>query len=132
MTTSRAVASSAEVISSQINIRGSHPRSNRWTYLVRPDLPDDDSLFAEMFRSTVSVVRAGGTIALPSPSDRCAEFRRWIEPPRCTFRPSGRNVVDTIRACTGSGRSPAVSHPLIGARVVGDTADVLPDTPTGA
>lgn len=88
----------------------SHPRSNRWTYLTRPDLPDDDSLFAQMFRLNVSVVRAGGTIALPSPTDQCVEFRRWIEPPRCTFRPSGLVVVDAIRACTGSGRYPVVSR----------------------
>lgn len=82
----------------------SHPRSGRWAYLVRPDLPDDDRLFAEMFRLNVSVVRAGGTIALPSPADRGAMFRRWIEPPRCTFRPSGLVVVDSIRACSGQRR----------------------------
>jgi hypothetical protein len=79
----------------------SHPRSGRWAYLVRPDLTDDDRLFAEMFRLNVSVVRSGGTIALPSPSDRGAMFRRWVEPPRCTFRPSGLAVVDAIRACSG-------------------------------
>ncbi|WP_330250484.1 DNA-directed RNA polymerase subunit beta [Nocardia sp. NBC_00565] len=82
----------------------SHPRSGRWAYLVRPDLPDDVSLFAEMFRLNVSVVRAGGTIALPSPADRGALFRRWVEPPRCTFRPSGLVVVDSIRACSGQYR----------------------------
>ncbi len=84
----------------------SHPRSGRWTYLVRPDLPDDDSLFAEMFRLNVSVVRAGGTIALPSPTDRGGMFRRWVEPPRCTFRPSGLVVVDAIRTRSGQ-RPPA-------------------------
>jgi hypothetical protein len=64
----------------------SHPRSQRWSYLVRPDLPNDDSLFAEMFRLDVSIVRAGGEIALPSPTDRCALFRHWIEPPRSGAR----------------------------------------------
>jgi hypothetical protein len=88
----------------------SHPRSNRWTYLVRSDLPDDDSLFAEMFRLNVSVVRAGGTIALPSPTDQCVEFRRWVEPPQCTFRPSGLVVVDSIRACAGPGTCRAVAR----------------------
>lgn len=79
----------------------SHPRSNRWTYLIRPDLPDEVRLFAEMFRLDVSVVRTGGTIALPSPTDQCVEFRRWVEPPCCTFRPSGRVVLDAIRVCAG-------------------------------
>ncbi|MEV6138089.1 DNA-directed RNA polymerase subunit beta [Nocardia sp. NPDC051990] len=78
----------------------SHPRSNRWTLLVRPDIPDDVRLFAELFRLNVSVVRTGGTIALPSPIDKGAQFRRWIEPPRCAFRPSGLVVVDAIRACS--------------------------------
>lgn len=78
----------------------SHPRQNRWTYLVRPDIPDDVRVFAEMYRLDVQVIRAGGTVALPSPADQGIQFRRWIEPPRCTFRPSGLVVVDTIRACS--------------------------------
>lgn len=82
----------------------SHTRSVRWTFLIRPDLPDEVGLFAEMFRLNVSVIRDGGTIALPSPTDQRVEFRRWIEPPRCTFRPSGLVVVDSIRACAGHSR----------------------------
>ncbi|MFE3443921.1 DNA-directed RNA polymerase subunit beta [Nocardia sp. NPDC059180] len=81
----------------------SHVRSGRWTFLVRPDLPDETALFAEMFRLDVSVVRTGATIALPSPSDRGERFRRWIQPPRCPFRPSGLSVVDSIRACAARG-----------------------------
>ncbi len=77
----------------------SHPRSHRWTFLIQPDLPEDDRSFAEMFRSNVSVVRTGGTIALPGPSERGAEFRVWVEPPRSAFRPSGRAVLDAVRAC---------------------------------
>lgn len=88
----------------------SHPRSGRWTYLVRPDIPDDVRLFAEMFRLNVSVVRAGGTIALPSPSDQAVEFRRWVEPPRCTFRPSGLVVVDSIRACSAQPMQRRAAH----------------------
>ncbi|MET8773419.1 DNA-directed RNA polymerase subunit beta [Nocardia sp. NPDC004654] len=75
----------------------SHPRSKRWSFLIRPDLPDDVRLFAEMFRLDVSVVRTGGTIALPSPADECAMFRCWVELPRSRFRPSGLVVVDAIR-----------------------------------
>lgn len=45
----------------------SHIRSGRWSFLIRPDLPDDTTLFAEMFRLDISVVRTGATIALPSP-----------------------------------------------------------------
>lgn len=80
----------------------SHLRSNRWSFLVRPDLPDETPLFAELFRIDVSVVRTGGTIALPSPTDWGARFRRWIQPPRCAFRPSGRTVIESIRSCTGA------------------------------
>lgn len=77
----------------------SHPRSKRWTYLTRPDLPDDRALFAEMFRLNVSVVRAGGTVALPSPADRGTTFRAWVERPDSAFRPSGSVVVAAIRGC---------------------------------
>ncbi|MEU7766191.1 hypothetical protein AB0B25_13800 [Nocardia sp. NPDC049190] len=84
----------------------SHPRSRRWSYLIRPDLPDDDSLFTEMFRLDVSVVRAGGEIALPSPTDQCTRFRHWIEPPRCAFRPSGRVIVESIRDLTRTASFP--------------------------
>ncbi|MEU7633378.1 DNA-directed RNA polymerase subunit beta [Nocardia sp. NPDC049220] len=88
----------------------SHPRSVRWTYLIRPDLPDEDSLFAELFRLNVSVVREGGTIALPSPTDQRVEFRRWVDPPRCMYRPSGAVVLNAIRACFGPGKHRAVTH----------------------
>lgn len=77
----------------------SHIRSGRWSFLIRPDLPDDTALFAEMFRLDIFVVRTGATIALPSPTDRGELFRRWIQPPRCPFRPSGRLVIDSVRAC---------------------------------
>ncbi|MEV4130393.1 DNA-directed RNA polymerase subunit beta [Nocardia sp. NPDC049707] len=97
----RAVKSRMRQHDSDIGPILSHPRSGRWTYLVRPDIPDDVRLFAEMFRLDVSVVRTGGTIALPSPVDHCVEFRRWVQPPRCTFRPSGLVIVDAIRACSG-------------------------------
>ncbi|WP_330232897.1 DNA-directed RNA polymerase subunit beta [Nocardia sp. NBC_00508] len=88
----------------------SHPRSRRWTYLIRPDLPDEVSLFAELFRLNVSVVRDGGTIALPSPTGECPGFRHWVEPPRSMYRPSGRAVLDAIRACSGPGRRRAATH----------------------
>ncbi|WP_330229862.1 DNA-directed RNA polymerase subunit beta [Nocardia sp. NBC_00508] len=77
----------------------SHPRSRRWTYLVRPDLPDEVRLFAELFRLDVSIARGGAQIALPSPADRPPCFRVWVEPPRDTFRPSGAIVVAAIRVC---------------------------------
>ncbi|MGW4770372.1 DNA-directed RNA polymerase subunit beta [Nocardia sp. NPDC004278] len=77
----------------------SHPRSRRWTFIVRPDLPDDVPLFSELFRLNVTVARSGAQIALPSPADWQAGLRVWIELPRDTFRPSGVAVVDAIRAC---------------------------------
>ncbi|MEU1983631.1 DNA-directed RNA polymerase subunit beta [Nocardia sp. NPDC019395] len=79
-----------------------HPRSNRWSFLIRPDLPDDVPLFAEMFRYDVSVIRTGGTIALPSPADLDTHLRQWIEPPRCPVRPSGHTVTGAVRAVTGT------------------------------
>jgi hypothetical protein len=77
----------------------SHPRSQRWTFLTQPDLPEDMTLFAELFRLDVSVVRAGGTVALPSPADRGTGFRAWVVCPRSGFRPSGSVVVAAIRGC---------------------------------
>ncbi len=77
----------------------SHPRSKRWTFLVVPDLPDDNlALFGELFRLNASVARVGARIALPSPIGR-HRFRIWVQPPRNSYRPSGRAVVEAIRAC---------------------------------
>ncbi|WP_405166294.1 DNA-directed RNA polymerase subunit beta [Nocardia sp. NBC_01499] len=91
-----------------------HVGSNRWTFLVRPDVPDDDTrLFNQLFPLNVSIVRAGA-IALPSPTgEPGGGSRRWIELPRNTFRPSARVVVDAILGCTGinrESRSLAVHH----------------------
>ncbi|MFI9632620.1 DNA-directed RNA polymerase subunit beta [Nocardia sp. NPDC051929] len=77
----------------------SHPRSKRWTYLTQPDLPDDITLFAEMFRLNVSLVCAGGTVALPSPADQGTTFRSWVVRPASAFRPAGSVVVAAIRGC---------------------------------
>lgn len=75
----------------------SHPRSQRWTFIIRPDVPDDVRLFAEMFRFNVSIVRDGGTIGLPSPADRGTAFRAWIVRPDSHVRPSGWVIVRAIR-----------------------------------
>ncbi|MGW4091837.1 DNA-directed RNA polymerase subunit beta [Nocardia sp. NPDC004750] len=75
-----------------------HSRSDRWTFLIVADLPDDDRLFAELFRLDVSVARSGATIALPSPTAASGAIRQWIVPPRGPYRPSGRVVLETIRA----------------------------------
>ena len=76
-----------------------HIRSSRWTFLCRPDLPNDMRLFAELFRIDVSVVPFGGEIALPSPQDVTVGYRSWVVPPRDTFRPSGAVIIDAVRAC---------------------------------
>ncbi|MET9288876.1 DNA-directed RNA polymerase subunit beta [Nocardia beijingensis] len=75
-----------------------HPRSQRWTFLTGPDLPEDIRLFAEMSRLGVSILRAG-EIALPGPGQRPGLFRAWVHPPRDAYRPSGRAVVEAIRGC---------------------------------
>ncbi|BDT96622.1 hypothetical protein IFM12275_65980 [Nocardia sputorum] len=74
-----------------------HPRSQRWTFLAGADLPDGITLFAEMSRLQVSIIRGGGIIALPGPGQRPGLFRAWIQPPRNSFRPSARTVVNAIR-----------------------------------
>jgi hypothetical protein len=76
-----------------------HPRSQRWTFLTRADFPDDIGLYAEMSRVQVSIIRGGGFIALPGPGQRPGLFRAWVQPPRDSFRPSGRVVIDAIRGC---------------------------------
>ncbi|WP_174372216.1 hypothetical protein [Nocardia araoensis] len=74
-----------------------HPRSGRWTFLIRPDIDVSDvKLFAEMFRLDVNVARTGASIALPSPSAEA--IRHWIVPPRNPFRPSGQVVIAGVRA----------------------------------
>ncbi|PXX60288.1 hypothetical protein DFR70_110128 [Nocardia tenerifensis] len=77
-----------------------HIRSRRWTFLCRPDIPEDDMLFTELFRLDVSIVPFGGEVALPSPTDTQTPSRAWVVPPRDTFRPSGAVIIDYLRACT--------------------------------
>lgn len=79
----------------------SHPRSKRWSFLIRPDVPDDMRLFAELFRLNVCMSPFGAQIALPSPVCGPISFRTWVQAPRDSFRPSGLAVVESIRACTG-------------------------------
>ncbi|WP_338772071.1 DNA-directed RNA polymerase subunit beta [Nocardia vulneris] len=81
----------------------SHVRSKRWTFLIRPDLPEDVRLFAELFRLNVSIVPIGGEIALPSPGNPGTGYREWIVPPENTFRPSGVSIVNTVRSCRNMG-----------------------------
>ncbi|MET9289885.1 DNA-directed RNA polymerase subunit beta [Nocardia beijingensis] len=76
-----------------------HPRSGRWTFLIRPDIDlSDVKLFAEMFRLDVNVARTGASIALPSPAASAEAIRHWIVPPRNAFRPSGQVVIAGVRA----------------------------------
>ncbi|WP_433662855.1 DNA-directed RNA polymerase subunit beta [Nocardia sp. CA-128927] len=81
----------------------SHLRSSRWTFLCRPDLPNDMTLFAELFRLNVTLVPHGAEIALPAPSDTRTGHRHWIVAPRDTFRPSGLIVLTALRSCTARG-----------------------------
>ncbi|MBF6572865.1 DNA-directed RNA polymerase subunit beta [Nocardia farcinica] len=81
----------------------SHPRSKRWTYLVQPDFPQDVPTFSEMFRLNVTITSPGADIALPTPSATGVAFRLWVDQPTNPFRPSGRAVIESIRACLASG-----------------------------
>ncbi|MFB8279560.1 DNA-directed RNA polymerase subunit beta [Nocardia colli] len=81
-----------------------HPRSKRWTFLVRPDVPTDDTpLFRELFRLDVHIVPQGASIALPAPTDSSRDIRHWVTPPRGTFRPSGFAVIEAISSLAATG-----------------------------
>ncbi|WP_280232997.1 DNA-directed RNA polymerase subunit beta [Nocardia cyriacigeorgica] len=82
----------------------SHPRSGTWTFLVRPDLPESDRLFAQLYGVGVAVHRYGGEIALPSPGDRPFTMRQWVEPLRDRFRPSAAMVVAAVSRCLPVGK----------------------------
>ncbi|WP_280246279.1 DNA-directed RNA polymerase subunit beta [Nocardia abscessus] len=78
----------------------SHPRSKRWTFLVRPDVPADMPLFTELFRLNATLAPIGAQIGLPSPADGVgAQFRVWAQAPSDSYRPSALAVVGAIRDC---------------------------------
>jgi hypothetical protein len=81
-----------------------HPPAAMWTFLIRPDLPEGDGLYAELFRYGGKVIRDGGVIALPSPTNPIGGYRQWVEAPHDNYRPSGRVVIDGLRACLPSER----------------------------
>lgn len=75
-----------------------HPRSDRWSILVQPDLEQDVPLFGELFARNVIVAPIGAEIALPGSTDVHGDrYRYWINPPTSGYRPSGASVVDLIR-----------------------------------
>lgn len=80
------------------------PRSGSWTFLIRPDIPDDAPTFAGLFRMQVAVARPGTEIALPSPIHRHSQFRCWEDPPTDAYQPPGSVVLDTIYACARPSR----------------------------
>ncbi|WP_174554875.1 hypothetical protein [Nocardia amikacinitolerans] len=80
----------------------SHPRSRTWTFLVRSDIPVDLPGEALLWRNHVHVIRGGGHIALPGPSDHGLRYRTWITLAHSGFRPSGLAVIDTVHACLAS------------------------------
>ncbi|WP_328438325.1 DNA-directed RNA polymerase subunit beta [Nocardia puris] len=82
----------------------SHPRSHTWLFLVRPDIPESPDDEPSLWRNHVHVIRRGGSVALPGPSESRSQYRAWISAPRSAFRPSGLVVLDQVRACLrGSG-----------------------------
>lgn len=85
-----------------------HVRARRWTFLVDWDsgLDTGVSLDAEMMRSNVMVVRAGGEIAFPSPVSSSIQ-REWIVNPNSPYRPSAGTVLEVIRHCVRRRRDQA-------------------------
>ncbi|ATL72553.1 DNA-directed RNA polymerase subunit beta (plasmid) [Nocardia terpenica] len=88
----------------------SHPRSSRWTFLVRPDIPDDAATFARLFRMQIAVSRTGTQIALPSPVRRHSGFRCWSQAPTGAYRPSGVVVLAAVDACAVPSRRARPVH----------------------
>lgn len=82
----------------------SHPRSKRWSFLCRPDIPDDMETFGRLFRAQITVARHGAAIALPSPGRRSAGFRCWSHAPVDAYLPSGVVVLAAVDACGGLSR----------------------------
>ncbi|MCX4099147.1 DNA-directed RNA polymerase subunit beta [Nocardia sp. alder85J] len=81
-------------------------RAQRWTWLVRPDIPADTALYAAMFRIAVHVARPGTPIALPSPIARHVGIRCWAASPTDAFRPAASVVLAAVTACTTPRRVP--------------------------
>ncbi|MGW5569818.1 DNA-directed RNA polymerase subunit beta [Nocardia thailandica] len=77
-----------------------HPRSQRWTLLVRADLPTDVGICATLFRAGVALTRPGTQIALPAPTTRPDSLRSWITSPTAA-RPSAATVAAAILDCAG-------------------------------
>ena len=73
----------------------SHPRSARWTFLVRSDIPvptrGDDSLA----RNGIRVLSGGEQVELPSPAECGVFYRAWINAPSSPYRPSGAAVLES-------------------------------------
>ncbi|QIS16482.1 DNA-directed RNA polymerase subunit beta [Nocardia arthritidis] len=83
----------------------SHPRSARWTFLIRPDVSKGMELFPELFAAGIHIAD-DGVIALPSPADRGGLFQVWVKAPADTFRQSGLRLLDAVRECSGHGPRP--------------------------
>ncbi|MET8777411.1 hypothetical protein ABZV58_20605 [Nocardia sp. NPDC004654] len=75
----------------------SHPRSKRWTFLCEPNLPDTSLYFTEMFRLNATIASLGAHVALPTPSVLSDAFRTWVVQPTNALRPSGEELVESIR-----------------------------------
>ncbi|MCP2274838.1 hypothetical protein SAMN04244553_2195 [Nocardia amikacinitolerans] len=75
----------------------SHPRSKRWTFLCEPNLADTSPYFTEMFRLNATIASLGAHVALPAPSVVSDAFRTWVVQPTNALRPSGEEVVESIR-----------------------------------
>ncbi|MGW4365473.1 DNA-directed RNA polymerase subunit beta [Nocardia takedensis] len=76
----------------------SHPRSARWTFLVRSDIPaqtrDDKEA---LWRNGIHLMTGGEQVALPTPMGCGVFYRAWINAPRSPFRFSGVAVVESAR-----------------------------------
>lgn len=76
----------------------SHPRSARWTFLVRSDVPlrvREDELSS--WGGRVRLLTGGEQVGLPSPAECGVFYRAWINAPQSPYRPSGLPIVESAR-----------------------------------
>lgn len=73
----------------------SHPRSTRWTFLVRSDIPAPARENESLSRRGIQVLAGGEQIGLPSPAECGVFYRAWINAPNSPYRPSGAAVLES-------------------------------------
>ncbi|MGW4366187.1 hypothetical protein ACWEKT_11120 [Nocardia takedensis] len=73
----------------------SHPRSARWTFLVRSDIAAPEATDESLSRRGIQVLAGGEQVGLPSPAECGVFYRAWVNAPTSPYRPSGAAVLES-------------------------------------